>query len=111
LKQQIIEVIEREIKFTDKEAAENKLNDCINILGKAAKHVSECKGNLERAKKQVLFNYPDLNSRLLKMRIDAETIQEQEELELAEKLWQALNKTIDGLKSLLFIKESDLGWN
>lgn len=110
MKEKILEVIDRQIEFGNKEETERKLNDCINILSKAAKLVSQSKGNLERAKANAMRNYPDLNSRLLKFKIDSETILEQEELELSERLWQSLNKTIDGLKSLLFIQETEVKW-
>ncbi len=109
--ERIQEAINRQVNFSDREQAEAKLNECLNVVGLTAKLRAESLGNLERAKAKVLKNNPDLNSRLLKMKIDANTVDEQEELELAESLSTALYKTIDGLKSLLSIQEKDIiGW-
>lgn len=109
--ERIQDAINRQVNFSDREQAESKLNECLNVVGLTAKLRAESLGNLERAKAKVLKNNPDLNSRLLKMKIDAYTAYEQEELELAESLSTALYKTIDGLKSLLSIQEKDIiGW-
>jgi len=44
--------------------------------------------------------------------MDANTVDEQEALELAERLYSSLNKTIDGLKSLLNVQEkNEPTWN
>lgn len=100
------------IDYSDREQAEKKMNACLNLVGISAKNVAQCKGNLERAKSKVLKNHPELNSRLIKMKMDAQTVDEQEALELAEKLWSGLHKTIDGLKSLLSVQEkNEPTWN
>lgn len=98
------------IDYSNREQAEKKMNACLNLIGASAKNVAECKGNLERAKSKVLKNHPELNSRLIKMKMDAQTVDEQEALELAERLWVGLHKTIDGLKSLLNIQEKETKW-
>lgn len=98
------------IDYSDREAAERKMNTCLNLIGKSAKNVAECKGNLERARAIVLKNHPELNSRLIKLTMDAQTVDEQEALELAERLWIGLHKTIDGLKSLLNVQEKETSW-
>lgn len=102
--------LNQQVDFSDREQAESKLNACLNVVGACAKLRAEALGNLERAKAKSLKNHPDLNSRLLKMRMDADTIEEQENLELAESLSTALYKTIDGLKSLLSIQEKEIKW-
>lgn len=107
---EIEDALNRLIDYADREATERKMNDCLNLVGKSAKNVAECKGNMERAKAKVLKNHPELNSRLIKLTMDAQTVDEQEALELAERLWIGLHKTIDGLKSLLSVQESDLKW-
>lgn len=104
---EIQEALNSVIDYADREAAERKMNACLNLIGKSAKNVAECKGNLENAKAKVLNNYPELNSRLIKLTMDAQTIDEQEALELAERLWIGLHKTIDGLKSLLSMQEKN----
>lgn len=110
--EEIETILNRQINYSDREAAEKKMNDCLNILGKAAKNVANCKGNLERKRASTYKNNSELNSRLLKMKIDSESFKEQEELELAEHLWRGLNKAIDGLKSLLSIQEkSEPTWH
>ena len=105
--EEIENILNTQIDYLDREKAERKMNDCINSLGKASKNVAKCKGNLERAKSRVLINHPDLNSRLIKIKMDANTVDEQEALELAERLYASLNKTIDGLKSLLSVQEKN----
>ena len=109
---EIEEALNVKIDYSNREQAERKMNDCLNLLGTASKNVAECKGNLERAKSNVLKNHPELNSRLIKMKMDANTVDEQEALELAERLYSSLNKTIDGLKSLLNVQEkNEPTWN
>ncbi len=108
---EIEEAINIKVNYSDRDSAERKMNACLNVVGLSAKNVAECKGNLERAKGKVLNNHPDLNSRHLKMKMDANTVDEQEALELAERLWTGLHKTIDGLKSLLSIQEKETSWN
>ena len=107
MENKIQEIINTKIDYLDREAAERKLNDCINMIGYAAKNVALRKGELERAKAVTLRKHPELNSRLIKMRIDASTVDEAEALELAERLWAGLHKTIDGLKSLLNVQEKN----
>jgi len=108
----IEDALNTKIDYSNREQAERKMNDCLNLLGMASKNVAECKGNLERAKAKVLKNHPELNSRLLKMKMDGNTVDEQEALELSERLYSSLNKTIDGLKSLLNVQEkNEPTWN
>jgi hypothetical protein len=107
---EIEDALNTKIDYSDRESAERKMNACLNLVGVSAKNVSKCKGDLERAKAKVLKNHPELNSRLIKMKMDAQTVDEQEALELAERLWVGLHKTIDGLKSLLAIQEKEIKW-
>ncbi len=111
MKEQIEAAINIKVEYSNRDACERKMNECLNVIGIAAKYYSLCKGNLERAKAKVIKGNPELNSRLLKMKMDSQTIDEQEELELAERLWMGLHKTIDGLKSLLNIQEKETTWN
>jgi hypothetical protein len=110
MKDLIEKALNTEVDYSDREGCERKLNDCINAVGMSAKYLSICKGDLERAKALTLRNYPDLNSRMVKLKIDANTTDEQQNLEYAEKLWTGLHKTIDGLKSLLNVQEKETSW-
>jgi hypothetical protein len=111
MKDLIEAALNTKVDYSDREGCEKKLNDCINAVGMCAKYQSICKGDLERAKALTLRKYPDLNSRMLKFKLDASTIDEQQNLEYAEKLWQGLHKTIDGLKSLMNVREKELDWH
>jgi len=71
---------------------------------------AEALGNLERAKGKVLNDYPDMNSRKLKMLMDAITAKEQEDFTLAERLNVSLFKAIDGLKAMLSIQSDEVKW-
>jgi len=110
MKNLIEAALNTKVDYSDREGCEKKLNDCLNAVGMAAKYQSICKGDLERSKALTLRKYPDLNSRMLKFKLDANTIDEQQNLEYAEKLWQGLHKTIDGLKSILSIQENEPTW-
>jgi len=110
MKDLIEKALNAKVDYSDREGCEKKLNDCINAVGMCAKYQSICKGDLERAKALTLRKYPDLNSRMLKFKLDAGTIDEQQNLEYAEKLWSGLHKTIDGLKSLLSVQEKETSW-
>lgn len=101
------EAIDIQVEDGDREGSEAKMNACMNAMGLAAKRVATAKGDLERAKAASLRKHTGLNSRLLKMHMDSDTINEQEALELAERLSIALYKTIDGLKSILSIQQED----
>jgi len=109
-KELIEQALNTNVDYSDREGCEMKLNECLNRIGLSAKYLSMCKGDLERAKALTLRNNPDLNSRLLKIKMDANTIDEQQNLEYAEKLWTGLHKAIDGLKSLLYIQENEIKW-
>lgn len=109
--QDIEDLLSEQIDYSDREAAERKMNSCLNLIGLSARLVSKAKGNLERAKGLTLNQYPNLNSRLIRIKMDSMTVNEQEDLELNERLWTGLHKTIDGLKSLLVIKEKETSWN
>lgn len=107
---EIESIINRQIKLADREAAEQKINDCINILGLSARMKAEALGNLERAKGKIFNEYPELNSRKLKMLTDSQTTKEQQEYALAERLNVSLFKVIDGLKSMLSIQQEEVRW-
>ena len=105
---EIEDILNTQIDYSDREAAEKKMNACLNLIGKAARNVAECKGRLETSKARTLQMYPDLNSRQIRIKMEAFSVYEQQELELAERLWSGLNKTIDGLKSLLSIQDKEV---
>ena len=100
-------IINHQVDYSDREAMERKMSDCLNVIGLSSKLKAKALGNLERKKSEVLRNYPDLNARLLKMTIDSQTVQEQEDYMLAERLNVGLFKTVDGLKSILSIQTGD----
>ncbi len=109
----IQKLIDRPINFDNREDAEKKLNDLLSTLGHSAKIKAQAHGNLERKKGEVMRSYPDLNYRLLKLRIDSETAAEQEQFVLAERINVSLFKAIDGLKALLNVqdKTEEVKWN
>ncbi len=111
--QDIQKILDTKVDYSDRAGMEKKMAECLNATGPIAKIMAKTLGDLERAKGEVMRKYPDLSYRLLKMRIDNETAQQQEDRELAERLSVSLFKTIDGLKSLLSIQseeETELKW-
>lgn len=100
----IQKVLDVKVDYSDRAAMENKMTDCLNVTGISAKLIAQTLGDLERAKGEVMRKYPDATYRLLKMRMDSETAQEQENYMLAQRLSVSLLKTIDGLKTLLAIQ-------
>lgn len=110
---QIQNVLDTKVDYTDRAMMESKMADCLNVTGPLAKLTAQALGDLERKKGAVRRNYPDMSYRLLKMHIDSETAEEQENYLLAQRLSVSLFKTIDGLKSLLSIQseeEQELKW-
>lgn len=100
-------LLDRQIDYLDRDQAESKLNECINAIGASVKIKAQAFGELEKAKAKVIRNNPDPQYRMLKMKIDQYTTDEQEAYMTADRLHVSLFKVIDGLKALLSIQDRD----
>lgn len=100
--------ISRKIDYQNAQSVQSKLNDCLNLLGESAKIKAIAYGNLEKAKAALIQNYPDQNARMLKILIDSQTVDEQEQYILADRLHISLFKAIDGLKSMMAVQEKQV---
>lgn len=104
---EIQEILSRQIDHQDRDAAERKLNDCINAIGASVKLKAKAFGDLEKAKGKVMQNHPDLSVALLRLRMASQTTEEQEAYMMADRLNASLFKAIDGLKALLSIQAKE----
>jgi len=103
----IQEVLDRRVSKDDIDAVENKLMDCINLLGLSSKLKANAHRNLFDAREQIIDKYPDTKVAMLKLYIDSQTSDEHAKFILAERLNVSLAKAIDGLKAIMNIKEED----
>jgi 5-methylthioribose kinase len=107
--EQIKTTLSTQVSYNDREALEQKLAECVNLLGISASYRAECFKNWQKKRAEVLLENQGHKVAMIKMIVDSESYQESAINLEAERLDVALRNAIDGIKVILSSKdEKDL---